>query len=75
MSKNGEFNHGTGHKFGVTREFPGSYKSCCGMTIESHPVDKQRWLVTWPGQYQPDHDTRTLQEAKSVAEQHHGEPK
>jgi hypothetical protein len=41
------------------------------MTIESHPVDKQRWLVTWPGEYKPDHDTRTLQEAKSVAEHHH----
>jgi len=71
MSKNDEFSHGTEHKFGVKRDFPGSYTSCCGMSIESHPTDKG-WLLTWPGEYRPDHDTRTLQEAKAAAEQHHG---
>lgn len=71
MSKNDEFSHGTEHKFGVKRDFPGWYTSCCGMTIQTHHTDKQRWNITWPGEMRPDHDTRTLREAKSVAEQHH----
>ena len=70
MSKNDEFSHGTEHKFGVTRESPGSYTSCCGMEIASHP-DKG-WNVTWPGERSPDEWTHTLQDAKSMAKQHHG---
>jgi hypothetical protein len=71
MSNNDEFSHGTGHKFGVTREFPGSYKSCCGMQIESHPTGG--WNVTWPGERSPDEWSNTLRGAKSMAEHHHGE--
>ena len=70
MSRNNEFSHGTEHKFGVIREQSGYYKSCCGMEITSHHTGR-RWNLTWPGEYRPDHDTRTLQEAKSVAKQHH----
>ena len=70
MSKNDEFSHGTGHKFGVKREFPGWYTSCCGMTIQSHP--KKGWNITWPGQYSPDEFTQDLHSAKAIAEQHHG---
>lgn len=70
MSRSQEFSHGTEHKFGVKREFPGSYKSCCGMTIESH--HEGGWNITWPGEYRPDEWTHTLRDAKWMAEHHHG---
>ena len=70
MSKNDEFSHGTEHKFGVKRDFPGSYTSCCGMEIAKSALGG--WNVTWPGQYSPDERTNTIQDAKSMAEQHHG---
>lgn len=73
MSKNDEFSHGTEHKFGVKRDFPGSYTSCCGMDIAKHPDGG--WNITWPGAFSPDEFTNNLQDAKSIAEQHHGEPK
>jgi hypothetical protein len=70
VSKNDEFSHGTEHKFGVTREQPGYYKSCCGMSIEKSALGG--WNVIWPGQYSPDERTNTIQDAKYIAEQHHG---
>ena len=73
MSKNQEFSHGTEHRFGVTKEFAGSYTSCCGMQIERNHPDG--WNITWPGQSRPDEWTHTLRDAKYVAEQHHGSDK
>lgn len=70
MSKNNEFDHGTGHKFGVTRDVPGSYKSCCGMGIDRSAFGG--WVLTMPGQSHPDESVNTLRDAKWMAEQHHG---
>jgi len=71
MSKNDEFSHGTGHRFSVKREFPGSYRSCCGMGIDKSALGG--WVLTMPGKSQPDESVNTLKDAKWLAEQHHGE--
>jgi len=69
MSKSDEFSHGTDHRFGVTKEYPGSYKSCCGMGIDKSGLGG--WNVTMPGESQPDEWTNTLRDAKWMAESHH----
>ena len=66
-----QFDKDSGHRFKVKKEFAGSYTSCCGMQIESHP--QGGWNVTWPGVSTPDEWTSNLKDAKSIAEHHHGE--
>jgi hypothetical protein len=40
MSNNSEFEHGTEHKFSVTKNSGGSYSSCCAHGVEGPFYDK-----------------------------------
>jgi hypothetical protein len=70
-----EFDHGTGHKFSVTKERAGLYNSCCGLQAsarsDSNYSGGTTWDLLYPGQTTPDDTVRTLREAKSYAESLH----
>jgi hypothetical protein len=75
MSKNQEFDHGTGHKFDMTKERAGIYNSCCGIQVSSrlaygYPGGKT-WDLKYPGQTTPDESVRTLRDATAHAESVH----
>ena len=68
MSKNSEFDHGTGHRFSVSKNATGSYTGCCGMKVDASNTPTGRmWFSSHPtGYYFP-----TLKAAKQKMQEHH----
>ena len=61
MSRNGEFDHGSEHRFAVKRVAPGYYTTCCGHDIEIganreyEGSDSRRWFVQHPNKDLTEH--------------------
>ena len=80
MSKNGEFDHGSGHRFGLKKVSSGYYKSCCGFEVESganmeyEGSDRKRWFVQHPQHgLVSEHDS--LKDARASLENSHTSPR
>jgi hypothetical protein len=68
MTNSSEFDHGTGHKFSVTKNSAGSYRACCGLQVDaSNTAVGRTWFSSHPtGFYYP-----TLKAAKEHMQKHH----
>jgi hypothetical protein len=80
MSKNEEFEHGTGHKFSVTKVHAGEYRSCCGHKISSRSNHRDYgggtvWDIYQPSRNMPDDVENTLRDAKKAVSYDHNPKK